>query len=374
MVMTHHEDGVWIDLREDSYLNDPALGYSACRALKSPLDWWFSSHLNTAFPKPPRDQRAFERGTATHCLFLDPPGTYDRVYGVVPAAATHPDYLDTIPQLVAACRERRLPTTYTAKADLIDRLVRADPKVKILEVARQAFFASGKRPISADDHARILLAHRMAVRSREELGLGEDDLTLADAFEGGLSELSCFWTDESGIRQRARFDKIKPLVNIDLKTISDWRNGDFRQSLLREMRIKGYIIQQVHYNEARRQLRRLVAEGKVFGGTKAQRTLLNRIAKQETWSFVFVFCKMNNYPSVRAIVFSPEQMGLSGEPHEKLAQITKAEDERRDALTLYAYHRELYGDSPGSVWMDPEIIWSPQHNDWEFSSVWNGEN
>lgn len=372
--ITHHEPGVYLGLREDSYLADPALGYSSLGALRQPLEFWFNSPINTVFPKPPKDQKYFERGTACHVLFLEPPGTYDRTYGIVPTRMTNPNAIDTIPELIAACKKHGLATNYAVKADLVDRLSRGAPKVEILEVERQKFFASGKRPISADDHMRIQLSFRMAMRTREELGAGEDDLTLADAFTGGLSEVSCFWEDEAGIRQRARFDKLKPNVTIDLKTISDWKPSDFKTSLLKEIRIRNYLGQVVHYNEARRQLRKFVAADRVFGGTKAQRTLLKRIAKQETWAWTFVFCKMTGFPAVRAIVFTPENMGLVEEGPDFMQQFVRAADERRDALTQYQFFKELYGDEPGSIWFDNEIVYQPTETDWGVSSVWNGEN
>lgn len=372
--MTHHEDGVYLNLREDSYLADPALGYTSTRLLKNPPDWWFGSPYNTVMPRPPRDQKTFERGTAAHVKFLEPKGTYEKVYGVVPTKATHPDHLDTIPELVEACRKHKLAPTYTVKSDLVDRLVRGVPGIKILEVARQQFFASGKKPISAEDHARIMLSYQMAMRTPQELGVSEDDLTLADAFDGGLSEVSIFWTDDAGIRQRARIDKLKPHITLDLKTITEWKPSDFKKSLLREIVIKGYLLQVVHYNDARRRLQQFVANGKVFGGTKAQRTLLKRIAKQTTWSWGFVFAKMSGFPAVRAIIFSPEQMGMVEGSGDVMGQFAKAADERRDALTMFQFYRDTYGLEPGVIWHDTEVIWQPSHTDWDVNSVWAGEN
>lgn len=350
--LVKHELGVHLNLRHADYLEDCGLGYGAMGLLaRSPVEWHWQSPWNPLRPTE-APKKAYDRGTALHVAYLDGLKVYNRIYGVMPSKNSHPHAADTIRDLQAACERHRLSTSYAVKSELVSRLIRAKAPVDILEDLQARFRRSGKMPISEADDAAIRLSHRMAFAAGQGMVLpGGKKIKLADAFKGGLHEVSVFWVDEDGIRQRARFDKLKPNLSGDVKSITDWKKSDFKQSLLREIMIRGYINQPPHYDEARRQLRIAVAEGRVFGGTKTQRKRLTEIAKAEDWGWAFIFAKLDGAPQTRAIIIDREG-----------PQYARAVQAREEALTMFLYYREQFGME--NQWLDPDVIWEPAAEDW----------
>jgi hypothetical protein len=354
-----HPLGVHLNQRHGEYLRDCGLGHSAMKVFSvNPVEGWWQSPWNP-MREPEVEKPAQALGTAVHAFFLDGARAYNRLYGMAPTKATHPAYLDTQRELMDACLKHGLPTS-GLKGELTDRLLRAKAKVKILQVERDKWNRKGKTPIAPNDDARIRMLHRMAMRSRTELNLTGEHLTLRQAFRGALTEVSVFWIDADGIRQRARFDFIKPNFTGDLKSITEWRASDFKQSLLREAVIRGYVLQWAHYDEARRQLRIACDEGRVFGGTEKQRRLLATIADADEWAWLWVYCKMEGAPQVRGIpVFREEEINGVMVPH---PQYLKAVEQRQRALDNFLLYRETFGMD--QMWFDLEVIWKPEDTDW----------
>lgn len=348
------ELGVHIGLRHEDYLKDSGHGYgSIVDLLVNPVEWWDASPWNP-LRKAEGPRKAFQFGEAAHVFFLEGEKVYNRFYGIEPSPRTHPDHLYGAEALRDACRENQLSTTGTME-DTSARLEAIG--IPTMIGAWKRFRESGKKPVPADIDDRIRMVHRMAMRTPEDMHLADGELlTLKDALRGGLSEVSIFWIDEDGVRHRARLDYLKPNVSIDLKTITEWKRADFRKSLLEECILRGYVIQGVHYDEARRQLRKAVAEGRIFGGNKKQRALLERIARAEEWGWVWIFAKMEGAPQVKGIVL--DKLG---------GQYKKAERQRNTAIANFVYFRSLYGMD--AHWFDREVVWEPAEDDWPTFSV-----
>lgn len=359
-----HEDGVYIGLRMDRYQHDSALGSGGIKlCANNPVKWHWKSRFNTIEPQPIEveagERGAYRLGTAMHVAVLD--GTdgaldvYEAAYGIMPSASTHPQALVTDKDVIAKLAEMHLPTGGATKGDRVRRLLDADAGIEVLDVLQEAFERSGRVWVTAAEDRRIRLLHRLIMMSPDEVPLVDGaTTTLRDAFVGGLSELSVFWTDENGVRQRCRFDKIKPRITLDLKTFADWREDmDFNQGLLREAWLRGYVLQAVHYQEGRHQLRRLVAEGKVFGGSPAQREVLEEIAASDVWAWMWVFCITDGAPIVTAV--RPDTSGI---------HFANAARTREQALAQFIYYREVFGLKPDTMWFNPVLIWQPAESDW----------
>ena len=364
--LVEHELGVHLNQRHEDYLQDHGLGYSSWKDIYlSPPEWWEDSPHNPLREVDENEEQklAFRRGAALHTQVLDGPRVYDRVYGVRPTRRSHPNALETAKKLADACRGAGLDTRYVVKTDLIERLVKAKVDVEILPVLQAQFDRSGKKDISFKDHARIKRLHAMMMRTPAELKLSDDDQeTIAQLLKGALTEVSIYWVDEDGIRHRARFDALKPNITGDLKSITRWRKTNFRQELLKEVLLRGYMIQAAHYHRARIELRKAVAEGRVYGGNKTQRKLLERIARSDYWAWVFIFAKMDGAPQVKSIVIHPEypEFGVAGDP-----KFVEARQQLDEAKANFLYYREFHGgiDVP---WFDPEVVWEPKEDDWPF--------
>ncbi len=358
--------GVHLRQRQSDYLLDSGLGYTMVKNMViSPVEAWHNSPWNPLRPPQPENRGQYQ-GTAAHVAFLDGMKMYQRLYGVAPCAETHPNALDGVREMMDVLRGAGLTTT-GLKPDLIARLLHHKVPVEILDVERAKFARSGKLPLKPEMHRAILQVHAMAMRTPQELLLPDGSkMTIRQALKGALNEVSVFWVDDNGIRQRARFDFLKPLFTGDLKTITEWGQADFRISLLREIILRGYMIQVVHYDEARRQLRKAVDEGRVFGGTKTELKLLERIAREDEWGWMWIFAKMAGAPQVKGIVLEKpgeNNPGLDG----GAAQYLKAEQQRNTGLLNFQYYRDWLGlETP---WFDTEIIWTPQHTDWPSFSV-----
>lgn len=353
--------GVYLNQRAEDYQKDVGHGYTAIKQLKlEPIEWHEDSvynplrdeHVVTA-----KESEAFFNGTALHMLFLDGQKLYDATYGVMPDQYSHPDHLTTMKQLKAVLKAAKQPLGGDKDA-LVDRIVAAGLPAKILETEIRLFNRSGRRAIKRSVDAKIRRLHRMAMASAEELDLPGGSLTIAQALKGALTEVSVFWVDENDIRQRARFDVLKPNFSGDLKSITDWKKGDFNKKLLREIILRGYIIQAAHYDEARRQLRKAVAEGRVFGGTKAQRKLLERIARAEEWGWMWIFAKMDGAPRLKAVVLERSVT----DPEKSIKQYTDAVADREQALMNFIHYRNYFGLD--KAWVDTEVIWKPEPEDW----------
>ncbi len=217
--IVEHADGCYLNMTEESYFADWAIGSSALNLLRSsPPDFWWESPFNELRPeKASKDEDATKAmlfGSAVHCALLEGIDVFNLTYGILPDKHSHPKALDTATQISKRLEELGEKKS-GSKPELIERLLGVDPKAVILEVLQEEARSSGKKMISRWDFNKIMLMERclMGMKPAD----GPRVLTsLGKAFQGGLSEVSVFWTDTKGIRQRARFDKLKPNVTIDL--------------------------------------------------------------------------------------------------------------------------------------------------------------
>jgi hypothetical protein len=358
--LVEHPLGVHLRQRHEDYLLDHGLGYSSIKQLYlEPTEWWEDSPHNLLRRDKSTDdgKKAYRVGAALHTNILDGERVYERTYAVAPTRETHPEALDTVTELAAACDRMNL-STRGSKPELVRRLVQAKCPLPILVDLQEKFALSGKKPIDAYTHDRIRIIRRMMMRTATELKLPDGDhLTLADALKGALTEVSIYWVDENGIRQRARFDALKPNITGDLKSITNWKRTNFKKALLAEVILRGYMIQEAHYHEARVQLRKAVAEGRVFGGTQTERKKLERIARSDHWAWLFIFAKMDGAAQTKGMIVRHDS-----------GQSIRAQQQREEALANFLYHREFHGgiDVP---WFDPEVVWEPAEDEWPLFSV-----
>lgn len=381
--LLEHPDGVYIDLPNLDYLNDWALSYSAMKTLNSsPPDWWWESSFNLLEDQTRKSTPALRFGEALHCGLLEPAGELERRFGLKPSRdlPQFADYADTIPQLKQAIEKAGEKPKGPNKADYIDQLLRLDPKAKILEIALDDWKKSGVTELTAEQFTKLRLMMRMAERHPH----------LKNAFTGvGLSEVSIFWTDAEGIRQRARMDRVKPKATIDLKSVSNWAGREFRTALLREAALRQYHVQAAHYDVARGEARRLIGEGKIYfcaevlmtdaeiAVANAQRenpddhlepgakrtvfreptaeelALVQEVFGGEVWEWVWVFYKTDGAPTAQPIRLNRDTIAFS-----------RGGELRREALSHFIHYRELYGLEPGQMWLRLDPMWTPENADW----------
>jgi len=246
-------DGVYFNLPEDAYHNDPALGSTSLKKLASnPCSYWYASPLNPT-RKDDDDTPSKFFGRAMHKCVLEGREAFEASY----APTTEP----------GNTREGKAQRTFIE--------------------------SSGRIPIKFDDYERILLANA-TVRANPHL---------ADAFTNGTPEVSVFWTGQNGIRKKARIDYLRIKASVDLKTAANEKDVDFKIACRNAIANFRYDIQTEHYNDGRQALRQFVREGRVFGDHDQE--WLARVAEQDAWTSPIVFLQSKGAPIVWATTISP---------------------------------------------------------------------
>lgn len=252
---THHTDGIYFGMSDAVYHLDPALGSTGLKKLiGNAPDFWWGSSFNPAKEDENDDTPAKIFGRQLHTCVLE---------GADRFKALHTPYMN--------------PGNIKAGKD---------------EIA--GIKASGREPIKFRDYSKILAASAFIKANK----------TLARAFEGGQPEVSVFWT-VNGIRYKARFDYLQINSIVDLKSIENRSDKEFKQACRDAMASYDYIVSAGHYTDGRRQMKGLFASDKVFGLPSGQEDWLSKVVSNPVFAFVFVFWQKKGAPISHGIMLSP---------------------------------------------------------------------
>ena len=258
-----NSEGIYFGLDEKTYLSDVGLGSSDMKTLSySPMGYWFNSRWNP-LREPDEDTPAKLYGRAVHHIVLEGRDKFERLYG---------------PKMHSW-------STKEGKAE------------------KERFAAAGKTALPFDSYSRALQTGAI-IRGNPHL---------ATAFEGSVGhEVSVFW-ERDGIKRRARFDGLKERAIVDLKNVANEKSISFPRACMRKIDDFSYHLQAEHYREGRLAMKRLLAEGKVFGEHDAG--ALARVAEQSEWAFVFIFIQSSGAPEVypMKLSFKEESAWVDGD-------------------------------------------------------------
>lgn len=269
-----HEDGIWFGLEESEYHADRALGSSDLKLLLGdPAAYWWD-RLGPGSEDDEKDTDAKKLGRAVHRLVLEGPARFEACYGRAIHDGKTKAGKEESAEIAEAGKERLVAKIYD-RARAAGTVIRANPHI-------------------------------------------------ASAFTAGMPEVSVFWTDEiegMPVRRKARFDFLRIRAIVDLKSCAPYMDWTFRATALRAIRYWRYGIQAAAYTETRRQIPRLVREGRVFGAPEAggladaiargvvPADWLERVAAQseadDGFAFVFVFWASSGAPLTWAGSLSP---------------------------------------------------------------------
>lgn len=303
-------EGVHLNLPEDAYFDQHALGSSDFHVLATDTpSWWYDSSYNPERREQRRRSRALVFGSALHALILEGEAAYARRFVVQPDPEST-QYADNRLGMLKLLQDRGV---HISKRDSFDpaKLNEHIRRAGIAHLVRQTANAdyeaakrAGRNTLSEDEDRRL---RRMAHQVAQHPDLGPN-------LKKGLSEVSVFWRpeDRPEILLRARFDKLLPNFTIDLKTFSNPRDESPEEATLQAIQNEGYDLQAEHYREARRQLAHFVAEKRVFnwsaeGGPLRRETVLPKlreeleaIAGQQSWTWVWIFYQVQSDDAGRA--------------------------------------------------------------------------
>ena len=184
---------------------------------------------------------------------------------------------------------------------------------------------------------------------------------LKTAFQGGMSEVSIFWSRGDGIRRKARLDYLKaPGRDIDktpggvgdLKSASNFKRIEFPRACREAIANLRYEIQAAHYLEARAAIPRLLADGCVHGDHDAE--WLGRVAQVRRHAFQFVFFATTGAPTPWSCVLSASASADQG--GNPILDVAMREIDR--ATDMFTAAMAKFG---------PDIMWTPDDHPAELS-------
>jgi hypothetical protein len=251
------QDGVYVGLEPEKYFAADRLGSTDLVVLhNTPADWWYRSRLNPHYARTVTAEMEF--GSGLHALLLEGEEAYAEAAVVSP--------FDSF-------------------------------RTKEAQIWRDQMRAEGRIILDADDDRRI--RHMTAlIQNHPELG---------GPMQKGLSEVSVLWTHEaSGLRLRARIDKLLPRFSIDLKSFGGHARGvDMTQQCLWLVKDRHMDVQRFMYFLARQAMAGLIADGKIFGATPAQADWLRKVAAVETWRWCWIFYRRRDDEKGHAPIVKP---------------------------------------------------------------------
>lgn len=275
------EPGIYFGMPDEQYHGALALSSSGIRNIRiSTLDFWVDSILNPE--REPRDTVALRDGRAYDKRIVEGKAAFDALYAPALDPAAHPNALRTNEQLAAVLVELGLKATKSQrKSELIARLADVDPAAQVWDTIQREH--EGKYPgrefLPAETVRRIELAAAMI----------DNHPQLRRAFTGGLPQVSVFWIDEeTGVPLKCRFDYLKPLAIVDLKSFANINRIPVRRAIANAVANHAYHIQAALYLRGAFQARRFAAEGRVSG--EVDRGFIKSLAEQsDLHTFMFVF-------------------------------------------------------------------------------------
>ncbi len=329
--------GIHFGLDEDAYHASFGLSASGIKHLRvSALDWWARSCLNPNLAEvleEEGDTEAKAVGRAYDVRIISGRDEFYRRYAPAIDRADHPDALDTMDELRGWLAERSLKTSAKRKAELIDRVLEADPSAKIWDAIQDGYRKQhdGKEFLSPQLIQKIEVAARMI----------ESHPQLSKAFSGGAPQVSVIWDcPVIGVRCKARFDYLKSKALVDLKTLANTQGLPIENAISREIGYRKYHHQAWWYRDAARNIVEFVKSGRVFGD--ADKTFLKSLAADHEKTWMWVFQLKGVAPVAKGRVLPETSM---------LWNIAQAECE--SAKQTFRLNLETYGADP---WVDVESI------------------
>lgn len=289
------QEGVWFGMPDEAYFAIPALSATGIKHLRiSPLDFWArASWLNPNYEDDTADDRDNEAkviGKAYHARILEGRETFLTRFAPDLDPKDFPGVLRTVDDLKGWLEAKGLPKSGKTKAELIDRVLAADPTAKIWDVICEGYLQQhqGKSFLPPRLMDKIELAAAMIEKHPE----------LSKAFSGGMPEVVICWRcPDSGVPCKARLDYLKPKAIVDLKTFANMQGRPIDLAIARELATRKYHVQAAWYDEAASHVARLMTAGKVYG--EAPHDYLSRLFANQEKTFLFVWQAKGPAPLAR---------------------------------------------------------------------------
>lgn len=263
-------DGIYPHLSDDLYFAQDRLGSTDLSVLHNrPADWFYASRHNPYRPeREASDEMLF--GSALHVLVLE-------------GEAAYLERVKLRPEEYPATDRKGIET-----GELKPWNGNSGWCQKWLEDNE----APGVVILTEDADRRV--------RHMAELVLNHPEL--GEPMSAGMSEVAVLWTDESGVKLRAKFDKLLPRFVVDLKTFGgDAKGKTVKQQCLGLVAQRHMDVQRFLYFQARQRM----ADLPIVGATPAQQEWLRKVSKVEAWQWCWIFYRRRDDKTGYAPVIKP---------------------------------------------------------------------
>lgn len=308
-------DGVYLDLKDETYFAQDRLGSTDLTVLhKDPASWWYGSRHNpNRHQKKVSDEMIF--GSALHALTLEGEAAYEARVRIKPSE--YPD---------AKTGEMK---PWNGNANWCKDWLEENDRPEFLILTEDA-----------DRRVRHMAA---LILNHPELGA---------PMRGGMSEVAILWTDPSGVKLRAKIDKLLPKFAIDLKSYGgDAKGRTIKEQCLNLVASRSMDVQRFMYWRARQQMAALP----IYGGTPDQQAWIKRVAAVEDWDWCWIFYRRRDDERGTAPIVQPVIRPTND------ASFDSGRQKMDVALANYRTFRDRFGfDVP---WAVVEQQWMPKDHD-----------
>jgi hypothetical protein len=345
-------DGVYLNLDPETYRLDLALGSTDHKEILAGAVQWHAKRRNAAIcellelgevrdPDRARAQDAGKRyGEALHTMLLEGPEAFDAKYADEPE---QPDLPKTKEEIGAALRGVGIvpPKDSAKRAEFVAHARIAGLTLAEDWLEQRATLLMGRCAISPKWRTAITLTRAIM----EHHSGAQRYLTK------GRAEVSVFWTDETGVRLKARFDYLHPIPLVDLKTYAMREGSEPIAAFCFAAERYAYDMQAAHYIEARTvALPALVAAGKVYdcGGPdgamvdleEADMEFMERVAAHPSPRWIWLTVMTGGVPEIDTVELPMD-----------LLQFSAARAQIEEARRTYRQFRARFGDTDDELWL-----------------------
>lgn len=328
-------DGVYFGLPFEQYLGQKRCSFHACKdILISPLTCW------TNYIDPDRedvDTKALKIGRAFHARILEGEDIFRERFAVKPE--NDGTYLEGNDALKEQCDKFGLKKSGTAIA-MCERILEFDPGVKLWAIFIRDWMEANKgKDLLTTEQWKNMERPAQMIAVHPQAG---------DAFRGGYSEVSVFWTDkETGVRMKNRPDYVKIKSVLELKTFANQTELPISRAIARALRSRHYHMQGRIVLEAIEQAKAFIKAGKVFGDVNAEWSAA--FADSPDHKLIWIFIQSGRVSEIRLRKFDRFVRNIPTAPENLLW--SHGMDSYRFALGVYA---ECVRDYVAEPWISPE--------------------
>lgn len=368
---TELADGVYFDRTDEQYHKIERYSASGIKStLVSIPTFWAGSWMNPDKEDREDDTLARQLGRAYHAAIFEPETLADRFAG----APDLSQYENLLTSDAAVCAELKALGQTQKKAG--ESAVMRAFRLKDLEPKFN--FASiilGEWREGLDQQVEI--APQYWNQIQEDLQRIADNPEIYDLVTGGFSEVTILWTcPDSGIKMKARIDKLKKDCFVDLKSFANALRKPTEKLITEQVMYNGYYLSMRVYQHAIAMIARLdlkimdepdVGSKSDNGEVKQQQNnLIDALKKRTTplqpWLFFQEKGGIPNLLARRLMLQSypagTNQQSIGAEDHQiktsDSALCMKADVQINHAKKLYNQAMEVYG--PDAVWYSFNMV------------------